>query len=524
MLRIGFAEVDITPAPGLPMAGMVHPPRAEGVQWPLMGRVAIFDDGVRRAAIVMLDLLFLLPATVAELRQTLTAGTGVAAADCMIACNHTHRAPYPTALMDEDADFAYLDLVRERLVGAFAVAWAARAPARLKVGAIQAPGWTFNRRALYRTDMGEQVGTQGPEWIETFLRREGPEDNELAVLLAEGADGRVVGGLVSFACHATVMGGEPVYSADYSGALVEALARGRGGIFAFLQGCAGNLWSYDMSVPAPVFCNGPERTRRMADALAAKAEEALAEGRYLADAEATVRVAHEVLRIPQRRPTAEQVTLAKWYLEEAPRDPATGQRFVDQAEFTHRFYGHPYTFYANSADVQEWFMRETIGMWEWQRRAGTRESVEAVEIQVVAVGDVAFVGYPAEYFSEFGLQTKAESPFGGTFVAELANGWHGYVPTVEAFAHGGYEPRLGLQSRLVPEAGDLMCSTALDLLKRVHLRRPGRGAQAVGLAAPTVRRGDTRRPGDTGAAHPRRAAGRGVGKLPDNGLMPRLPS
>ena len=468
MLRVGLAEVDITPAPGLPMAGMVHPPRAEGVQWPLMGRVIVFDDGIHRAAIVTLDLLCLLPSTVAELRQALTAGTGVAPTDCMITCNHTHRAPYTAALMDEDPDFAYLDFVRERIAAAFGAAWAARALARLKAGAAQAPGWTFNRRALYQTDMGEQVGTQGPEWIEPFLRREGPEDDELSALVAEGADGRIAGGLVNFACHATVMGGEPVYSADYSGALTEKLAQAHPGVFGFLQGCAGNLWSYDMSAPAPVFRNGPERTRRMADALAARAEEALAAGRCLADAQATVRVAHEVPRIPQRRPTREQVTLAEWYLEDAPRDAVTGKRVVDQAEFTRRFYGHPFTFYANSEDVQEWFMRETIGMWEWQRRAGSRELTEDVEIQVIAVGDVAFVGYPAEYFTEFGLRTKAGSPFGRTFVAELANGWHGYVPTAEAFAHGGYEPRLGYQSRLVPEVGDLMLSTALDLLRRVH--------------------------------------------------------
>jgi hypothetical protein len=45
--------------------------------------------------------------------------------------------------------------------------------------------------------------------------------------------------LVNFACHATVMGGEPVYSADYAGPLTEALARHFGGTFAFLQGAAG---------------------------------------------------------------------------------------------------------------------------------------------------------------------------------------------------------------------------------------------------------------------------------------------
>jgi hypothetical protein len=114
---------------------------------------------------------------------------------------------------------------------------------------------------------------------------------------------------------------------------------------------------------------------------------------------------------------------------------------------------------------EDWFARGTIGMWEWQRRVGTRELVEDVEVQVIALGEVAFVAYPAEYFVEFGLRTKVGSPFASTFVAELGNGWHGYVPTIEAFEHGGYEPRLGDASRLVPEAGDLMCATGLRLLR-----------------------------------------------------------
>lgn len=458
MIQVGFSEVNITPELGLPMSGMLKPPRAQGVQWPLFGRTAVLDDGHRLAAIVALDLLLLLPVTVAELRAALTAGTALEPADVMIACTHTHRAPYTAALMDEEINFATIDLLRERLVEGMRRALAARQPVRLKVGHTDAPGWTFNRRPMYR---GQQVGTHGPMWVEDFVRNEGPEDNELKVLRVEGMDGKVLGGWVNFSCHTTVMGAEPVYSADYAGALTEQLAARHGGIFGFLQGAAGNLSAYDRSREGPIREIGPDHNRQMGKALADKADEALAAGRYLAGER--VRMARQVLHIPQRCPTGEQVALARWYLEDAPED-------IDQLAFTRRIYGHDYTFYENDATVQEWFARETIGMWEWQRRAGTREWIEEVEIQAIAVGDVAFVGYPAEVFTEFGLRTKEASPFAETFVVELANGWHGYVPTREAFAHGGYEPRLGYQSRLVPEAGDQMCEAGIRLLKELARR------------------------------------------------------
>ncbi len=460
MLKIGLSETDITPAAGLRMAGMLNPPQAQGVHWPLYARVIVFDDGVQRAAIVALDNLLLAPALVPELRQAITAGTGLDPTEVMIACTHTHRAPYTAALMDEDIDFGYVDFLRQQLVGCMANTVSNCQPAGLRFGHIQAPGWTFNRRQVYRSQKyGEQVGTQGPQSIPDFIRNEGPEDHELGILLAETPAGQPLGGLVNFACHTTVMGGEPVYSADYAGPLTEELTQQHGGIFGFLQGAAGNLWSIDTSLENGLLAKdfvGPEHAQRMAKALAHKAVEALGTGWVVPNGQ--VHMARQVLQIPQRRVTREQVALARWYLEKAPPE-------IDQQEFTRKIYGHDYTFYNNDPVVQEWFARETIGMWEWQRRAGARELVEAVEIQVIAVGNVAFVGYPGEIFTEFGLETKAQSPFAATFVVELANGWHGYIPTQEAFAHGGYEPRLGYTSRLVPEAGERMVETALSLMK-----------------------------------------------------------
>ena len=435
MITAGFSEVEITPELGLPMAGLIDGAKAEGVRWPLFARAAVFDDGERRVAFVSLDLLWLLPSTVAELRQAMTAGTDLAPEDIMIACTHTHRAPYTSAFYREAPNFAYLDLLRARLVPAMAQALAARRPARLKVGHVQAPGWTFNRRAMYP---GGEVGTHGPMWTDGFARNEGPEDNELKVLAAYGDDGRIRGGLVNFACHTTVIH-DPIYSADYPGPLVEALSRRHGGVFGFLQGATGNLSPYDTRAAEGFMReSGPEHARRMGEALAEKVDEALATGYWLTDVRA--QAARRLLRIPQRRATREVVKLAQWYLENAPKD-------IDQDEFTRRMTGHDHTFYSNTPKVNEWFCREAIGMWEWQRRVGTRELIEDVEIQAIAVGDVAFVGYPAEYFTELGLETKAASPFRETFVVELANGWHGYVPTREAFSHGGYETRLEMRPK-----------------------------------------------------------------------------
>ena len=471
-MRVGIAEINITPAPGLPRAGMPNPQAGQGTAWPLMARVFVFDDGAQRAAVITLDLLFLNPSTVAEFRAALVPGTGLAVENVLIACTHTHWAPHTAAIMDEDADFTYLDFVRIRLVEATAQAVRSLQPARLKAARIQAPGWAFNRRPIYRTAQGEQVGTQGPQWIADFVGMEGPDDPELGILLAENLDGQALGGLVNFACHTTTGPDEPLYSSDYPGPLTELLAARLGGVYGFLQGCAGNIWQMNMSHErTPIYQeNGTAHTRKMGEALAGKALEALASARVI-DA-GKLRVARKVLRIAQRKPTREQVQLAKWFLEKRP----AGANLQDHLL---KIYGHPYTFYSDLSHIQEsdiqggiswqedWFARGLLGLWEAQRRSGLREVVEDVEVQAIALGDLALVAYPAEYFVEFGLQTKAASPFKDTFVSELSNGWHGYVPTRAAFGHGGYEPRLGDASRLVEEAGDQLCAAGQELLQRL---------------------------------------------------------
>ena len=74
---------------------------------------------------------------------------------------------------------------------------------------------------------------------------------------------------------------------------------------------------------------------------------------------------------------------------------------------------------------------------------------------------------PAEYFTEHGLRIKMESPVEKTFVISLANGWVGYVPTVQAFSRPcGHETTNALWSKLVPEAGDLLADTALELVAK----------------------------------------------------------
>ena len=62
-----------------------------------------------------------------------------------------------------------------------------------------------------------------------------------------------------------------------------------------------------------------------------------------------------------------------------------------------------------------------------------------LEIQVIQVGNWAFVGLPGEIYSDIGLKIKANSPFANTVVVEIANGYNGYVAPDVALRASCYE-------------------------------------------------------------------------------------
>lgn len=73
----------------------------------------------------------------------------------------------------------------------------------------------------------------------------------------------------------------------------------------------------------------------------------------------------------------------------------------------------------------------------WRRDLGKER--EELELQFIAVGDVAFVGVPGELVSELGLEIKWHSPFRRTFVAYCSTAYFGYIAPANFVAAGGLE-------------------------------------------------------------------------------------
>ena len=88
-------------------------------------------------------------------------------------------------------------------------------------------------------------------------------------------------------------------------------------------------------------------------------------------------------------------------------------------------------------------------------------------MQALRIGALGVGAVPCEVFAETGLAIKQRSAIQPTFNIELANGYHGYLPTAEQHGWGGYETWAARSSQLEVEAEGKIRAEALRLLAAV---------------------------------------------------------
>ena len=450
-VQAGFAERDITPGIGMEQPGGYGKSYHRTFHDPCKVRVALFDDGRRQVALVGLDTLVVPRPVVLAARERIARELGIPGDGVMIGASHSHSSgPVGMVLPGEYdgaselvkklayeesscADAGYLLRVTHEIVEGVRAAQQARVPAQLGYGFGHEDKVAFNRRL--RMKNGQSWSHPGPGNPD-MLEYAGPIDPQVGVLGAWDLQGRLLGVMVNYACHATTNPGG--ISANWIHYLEQTVqgAPGTRVPVVFLQGACGDVTQVDNL--SPHRRPGAEEWARLVGgrvgAEAVKVLLACPRG-----GEAPLAVRQKVLRIPRRKPSAARVQRS---------------REIIQA-------GKP------KGDTSAWLFAKEIVLLD--HLCTVTPEVDA-EVQVIQVGPAAFVSNPAEYFVQFGLDIKKGSPFPFTFPVELANGIVGYVPTEEAFGPngGGYETRLTAYSNLVITAGRQMAETGIALARELQ--------------------------------------------------------
>jgi len=446
MLRIGTAQIDITPPPGLPLMGNFRDDYlARGMHDPLHAKAVVFEDAHgTRAAVLALDLCMVDRVNVALVRRVVAASSSVPPENVLVHATHTHSAPAPSARfllgLDYEPDRGAVEAVLTQAAKAVAAAERELSEGTLSVGYSEESRLGFNRR-LRRHDGSTQLNWEalapGVD-AQQVAGPWGPSDPRVAAVAVE-REGRAVAGLVNYALHPAILAGDNwLYSADYPGALAEALARIQGEPFTtvFLNGCCGNVNHVDYRDASQG--RGFSMVQRVGYMLAAAAAAALRTRAPIAGERVAVcRRNVSLTRIPipeEERQRCEQV------LTHTAANPLAG--LVDGLPEAH-------------------FAHVRLDMHRVQHEP------DLVEVIALRIGDLALVGLPGEIFCELGLELRRRSPARHTLVVELSGDAIGYVPTRESFPQGGYEVTVG-STFYQPGAGEQLVDAAVAQLQELY--------------------------------------------------------
>ena len=430
-LRVGSAAIEIPADDTMDMAGGIHPWKAKGAEAPLRATAIVLARGDEKIAICSCDVLFVQKDFVDPALAKIEAATGIPPQRVLVHATHTHSAPSATRVHGYQRDPRFVEGLATSIADAVIAAHAALAAhpdcrLRYRLGEESSVGQ--NSRILLGDGTIFWIGNR-----DDAVRPTGPFDPELPVMAFETADGKPVATLFNHSTHCIGSREGGKRSPAFYGLAAQELEAEQGGHHVFLQGASGS--THNLTVPPAE--------------MVIRIKEAVNRARITA----TPRPVHRLDAI--KEPFEFRVRV---FDESAEEEAVKGycSKRVGSEEAAE---GIALVFRTQRAEI-----------------APHQGETRTTSIQTLAIGDVAIVGVPAEFFTVLGQEIKRQSPFRHTFIAELSNDWVGYIPDSRGHELGGYQTWTGHHSYGEPGTGERMVATAVSQLERLHeeLRSEGR--------------------------------------------------
>ncbi|HXF64437.1 MAG TPA: neutral/alkaline non-lysosomal ceramidase N-terminal domain-containing protein [Caldilineaceae bacterium] len=396
ILRAGFGRADITPKLGCKLVG--YGGREQGataVHDPLYARALVVEDAAGVWAIVSCDLCYLFAETVAEIRASVQQQTSIPREHIFIATTHTHAGPHDRHVQNWDRPLA------EIVANAVVQAHAQRRPARIGAGYSFLYGHSINRR-----------------WLDK------PVDPGLMVVRVDDEQGKLLGLVSVFGCHAVVLGYDNLQiSGDWPGYAMAKLEQelGPGITCLFFQGGAGDINPLVEGVRRRLRRGEPVRAIGKVSTYYGQPDRPnewnigdRGGGTFAEVAELGEAYAGEVAYVARTIPTG------------IPDLPFWSEQVVINA----------------AAEPGEHPVRPPAPI-AGDIIAAMDDQHIWTELMLLGLGEVVLVGQPGEVFSETAVNVRMRLRHMGyraPMLVSYANGWFLYLPEASAFVEGGYEP------------------------------------------------------------------------------------
>ncbi|MBR7164790.1 MAG: hypothetical protein IKD18_00785 [Clostridia bacterium] len=408
-MKAGFAKIDVTPAYSVPLGGYgnTHERMHTTVLDPIYAICVAVSDGESKALIYNLDQVGFDEVLVEECKSALFALHGIPGENILFNASHTHSAPDLTSPLECIA--TYRKELVEKVIAVAAPALADLEDCRIFIGSGRVEGLTFVRR--YLLSDGTYGGDNFGDFVNnTILGHESSVDDEMQVVRFE-REGKKDILLVNWQGHPHRTGGAttPNLSSD----LVEYFRLGvegeHGVLMAFIQGCGGNI----------------NHNSRVKEEMRASTH--IEVGKALAEGIRPILAGMREVRGGKIRATVETFT---GEVNHAWDDKVPVAEEIVAFRETHT--RKETTAFAVSKGFNSVYHASAV------IRKSKMPKTDSYLIGALAFGDVCIAWTPNELYDTTGKYIKATSPFEMTFACGYTNGRAGYMPTIKAYAHGGY--------------------------------------------------------------------------------------
>jgi hypothetical protein len=449
----GAATSNITPFLGGGIVGGWGIPEAIHIHDELHARCLVLDDGNTKLVFIVVDLVGVNQDLTEEAKKIILEETGIPPENVIISAVHTHSATSAQGEGEKRRQWTggepfdeYQQFVIRRLGDVTRIAINNLEPAEIGWGAGNVPEHVFVRRWLLKPGVtvtnpfGEQdralmnPGVGNPDVLEPTDK----PDPEVFFISVRSPEGKPVALLANYSLH--YVGGVPSghISADYFAVfadriqeLLKADRQDPPFVGIMTNGTSGNVNNIN-------YGGKPERNppyakmRKVAEDVAREVFRVHNKIEY--HPWVPLRAAREELTLKVRKPDSQMIERSKSIMA---RPETIKPVHRHEAEYAKR------VLYLN----------------DWP------DEIDIV-MQTFGIGDLGVAAIPFETFAETGIEIKERSPFKSTFTIELANGYHGYLPTPEQHELGGYETWLST-NKVQKDASVIVVDKLLNQLSKL---------------------------------------------------------
>ena len=415
-MLIGSSEIDITPEPGAELSGFAARKQPSvGIVDPLFAKAIYLVDGDEKVLCIHCDLLELDREIVVNFRHWVQQKLGLKDNQVTISATHTHSGPCT---------------VRLREAGTYDPAYVATLRSRLQQVA---------QRAMEKTEPCEIIAVEGRIGLAHDRRKTSSShtDPRVASVGFRRGNGTYAAVLVNYPIHPVALGATNRYvSADIPGRVAHCVTQQLPGkpVVLVTNGASGNLNPPAENVSYDQIAKWGEEIAGGVGPLLIKAAPM---------AGARLSVASRIIPLALDALSAEEIDAAS---EQALQYPKPIAEWGD----TYR------------RAVRAWRKTMTAAV-----QNGDACNYSDAELFVVSFGEVVFISLNGEVFSQFADWLR-DAAARHVYVVGYANGGLGYLPTLAAYAEGGYEVEVAHifqgHFRVKPGGLELLAREAIKLI------------------------------------------------------------